>query len=161
MAQEIKDVEPGPVVEKFFEDIKVGEVRTAGPITVTAEEILAFAQRYDPLPMHTSDDGGKATQHDSMISSGVLTVALKQRMIMSIERNTALIGAAQIEVQNFVRPVRPGDELSIRQECAGKRESRTKQDRGLVTWTFEVINQEGDVVFNSRDHVMVRRRPLN
>ncbi len=159
MTKDIKDVAPGPVVEHFFEDIEVGEVRTAGPVTVTVEEILSFARRYDPLPMHTSDAGGRETPHDSMISSGVLTVALKQRMIMSIERNKALIGAARIEEQNFLRPVRPGDELSICQECVDKRESRSKPDRGLVTWAFEVTNQNGDVVLNSRDQVMVRRRP--
>ncbi len=161
MTRNIKDVEPGRVVEHFFEDIKVGEVRTAGPITVTAEEILAFARRYDPLPMHTSTAGGRETPHESMISSGVLTIALKQRMIMSIERNTALIGAARIEEQNFLRPVRPGDELSIRQECVDKRESRSKPDRGLVTWAVEVINQSDAVVLNSRDQVMVRRRLEN
>ena len=156
---EIKDVEPGPVVELFLEDIDVGRVREAGPITVTADEIVTFATRYDPLPMHISDEGGEATVHDSLIASGVLTIALKQRMIMSIERNTAIIGAAKIEEQNFLKPVRGGDELSVRQECIGKRDSKTRSDRGLVIWDFLVTNQRGEAVFSSRDIVMVRRRP--
>ena len=42
-----KDVDAGPVVEMFFEDIEVGRVRKAGPITVTANEIISFAGRYD------------------------------------------------------------------------------------------------------------------
>ncbi|MGB0629586.1 MAG: MaoC/PaaZ C-terminal domain-containing protein [Alphaproteobacteria bacterium] len=157
---EIKDVEPGPVVEIFLEDIEIGRVREAGPITVTADEIISFATRYDPLPMHISDEGGVATVHDSLIASGVLTIALKQRMIMSIERNAAIIGAAKIEDQNFLKPVRAGDELSMRQECVGKRESKTRSDRGLAIWEFELTNQHGETVFSSRDIVMVRRRPV-
>ena len=76
-----KDVEAGPVVEMFFEDIEVGRVRKAGPITVTANEIISFARRYDPLPMHVSDEGGQATVHNSLIASGILTSALKQRRL--------------------------------------------------------------------------------
>lgn len=157
---EPKDVEPGPVVELFLEDIEIGRVLEAGPITVTADEIIDFATRYDPLPMHISDAGGEATVHDSLIASGVLTIALKQRIIMSIERNTAIIGAAKIEEQNFLQPVRGGDELFVRQECIGKRESKTRTDRGLVVWDFLVSNQRGEAVFSSRDIVMVRRRPV-
>lgn len=159
MTAEIRDVEPGPVVERWFEDCTVGDVREAGPLTVTADEIVRFAERYDPLPMHTSEAGGKATPHDGMISSGVLTIALKQRLIMSIERNAAIIGAAKIEDQNFVRPVRAGDDLFMRQECVGKRESKSRPDRGLVSWQFTMTNQRGEVVFTSRDIVMIRRRP--
>ena len=78
---------------------------------------------------------------------------------MSIERNTAIIGAAKIEDQNFLKPVRDGDELSMRQECLSKRISKSRSDRGLVTWEFALTNQQGDCVFSSRDIVMVRRRP--
>ncbi len=158
-SRKINDVVPGPVVEIFLEDMDLGDVREAGTITVTADEIISFAERYDPLPMHISDVGGLATVHDSLIASGVLTIALKQRLQMSIERNTAIIGAAKIEDLNFLKPVRGGDELSIRQECVGKRESITRSDRGLVTWEFLLTNQRGEIVFSSRDVVMVRRRP--
>ena len=50
--------------------------------------------------MHISDAGGEATVHDSLIASGVLTIALKQSMTASVERNAAIIGAAKIEDQN-------------------------------------------------------------
>ena len=159
MSKKPRDVEPGPVTATWFEDMRVGDSARAGPVTVTADEITAFAARYDPLPMHVSDDGGRASVHESIIASGVLTVALKQRMIMSIERNTAIIGAARIEDQNFLRPVRAGDELSLHVTCVAKRESRTRPDRGLTSWDFVVSNQRGEPVFTSRDIVMVRRRP--
>ena len=154
----VLDVRPGPVVELFLEDIEIGRERTVGPITVTAQEIIEFADRYDPLPMHMADAGGQATIHDGLISSGVLTVALKQRMIMSIERNTAIIGAVKIEEQNFLLPVRANDQLYLRQKCIDKRISLSRKDRGLVLWEFEITNQRDEVVFTSRDLVMVHRQ---
>ena len=159
MNMQIKDVEPGPIVERWLEDIEVGSTGTSGPITVTAEEIISFAERYDPLPMHTSEAGGAATEHGGLIASGVLTIAFKQRLLMSIERNAAIIGAAMIESQVFKRPVRPGDEMFMRQTVVSKRESRSRPDRGIAVYDFEMTNQNGDTVLTSRDFVMVRRRP--
>lgn len=155
----VHDVAHGPVVERYLEDYAEGETQRAGPITVLAEEIISFAERYDPLPMHLTMKDGQATIHDSLIASGVLTIALKQRMIMSVERNSAIIGAVRIDEQQFLKPVRPGDELSMYQICTGTRPSKSRPDRGLAFWDFELTNQIGEVVFSSKDTVMVRRRP--
>lgn len=153
-----KDAALGPVVDRRLEDFEVGRVVAAGPVAVAAEEIVSFARRYDPLPMHVGEDGGRASAHGGLIASGVLTVALKQRLVMSVERNVAIIGVARIADQVFARPVRAGDELSLRQTCTGRRDSRTKRDRGLVFVTYEIFNQRGEAVFSSRETVMVRRR---
>lgn len=158
-SDDILDVEPGPVVERYLDAYREGDTQEAGPITVTADEIIDFARRYDPLPMHLSASGGAETIHDSLISSGVLTIALKQRLIMSIERNTAIIGAVRIDNQQFLKPVRPGDALSMHQVCTGTRASRSRPDRGLVFWEFRLTNQKGETVFSSDDTVMVRRQP--
>tara|TARA_E500000331_G_C16804115_1_gene517904 strand:+ start:53 stop:553 length:501 start_codon:yes stop_codon:yes gene_type:complete len=152
------DVEAGPVVERFLDDYREGEIQDAGPITVTAREIIEFAENYDPLPMHINVVDGEATVHDSLISSGVLTIALKQRLIMSIERNSAIIGAVRIDNQQFLKPVRPGDELSMHQVCTGTRKSVSRPDRGLTFWKFELSNQMGEIVLASDDTVMVRTR---
>jgi acyl dehydratase len=159
-SKDIMDVEPGPVVERFLEAYRESDVQEAGPITVTADEIIDFSRRYDPLPMHLSASGGQDTVHDGLIASGVLTIALKQRLIMSIERNTAIIGAVRIDNQQFLKPVRPRDTLSMYQVCTGTRESKSRPDRGLVFWAFKLTNQTGTMVFSSDDTVMVRRPPL-
>jgi acyl dehydratase len=160
-SKDIRDVAPGPVVERFLDDYREGDIQQAGPITVTADEIIEFAERYDPLPMHLSAEGGQDTVHDSLISSGVLTIALKQRLIMCIERNTAIIGAVRIDNQQFLKPVRPGDDLTMKQVCTGTRRSRSRPDRGLLFWEFRLTNQKGEMVFSSDDTVMVRRKPAD
>lgn len=158
---DVKDVEPGPAFAHWFDDIEVGSTGESGPVTATAEEIITFAERYDPLPMHTSEEGGRATEHGGLIASGVLTIAFKQRLIMSIERNTAIIGAAMIESQVFKRPVRPGDNLFMRQEVHSKRVSKSRPDRGIVVYDFVMTNQHDEIVLTSRDFVMILLRPVD
>ena len=49
-----------PPAERYFEDYHVGMVDEFGEVLVTAEEIVEFAQRYDPQTMHVDADGGRA-----------------------------------------------------------------------------------------------------
>jgi acyl dehydratase len=44
---------------RYFEDFQVGERIELGSVTVTEEEIIAFAQRYDPQPFHISPEQAK------------------------------------------------------------------------------------------------------
>ena len=47
---------------KFFEDIRVGETAEIGRHTFTAEDIKAFAARFDPQPFHV-DEAAAARSH--------------------------------------------------------------------------------------------------
>jgi acyl dehydratase len=47
---------------KFFEDIQVGEADDLGSYTFTADNIKAFAARFDPQPFHL-DEAAAASSH--------------------------------------------------------------------------------------------------
>ncbi|GHP01082.1 hypothetical protein KSF_111290 [Reticulibacter mediterranei] len=40
----------------YFDDLEIGQVFELGSITVSEEEMLAFAQHYDPQPFHISTE---------------------------------------------------------------------------------------------------------
>ena len=44
---------------RYFEDFQVGERIELGSVTVTEEEIIAFAKQYDPQPFHISPEQAK------------------------------------------------------------------------------------------------------
>ena len=54
----------------YFEDYAAGAVYTAGAITVTESEIIDFARRYDPQPMHTDPDFAARGRFGGLIASG-------------------------------------------------------------------------------------------
>ena len=45
--------------QHFYEDFKVGETVEIGRHTVTQEEIVDFATKYDPQPFHTNPEAAK------------------------------------------------------------------------------------------------------
>jgi acyl dehydratase len=61
---------------------------------------------------------------------------------------SACVGSPGIEEIQFLRPVRPGDTLRFRSTATEVRPSKTKSNRGTVTFTWEVINQVDEVVLS-------------
>ena len=59
----------------------------------------------------------------------------------------------------WLKPVRPGDVLSLRGEALEARPSRSKPDRGIVRWRYEMINQDGEAVMSLVAIGFAKRRP--
>jgi acyl dehydratase len=63
---------------------------------------------------------------------------------------TASLGSPGVDELRWNKPVRPGDELSVRVTVLKKRRSRTKPDRGVVHSFIEVMDQNRDVVMSMK-----------
>jgi acyl dehydratase len=139
-----------PPAERWFEDYHVGLVDEFGEIPVTAEEIVAFARRYDPQPMHTGPG--------DVIASGWHTAAMVMRLFVEhYLSKVAMLPSPGIDELRWVRPVRPGDRLRVRVTVTEARRS-SKPDRGLVRSLMEVLNQNGELVMSQRPMNLMRCR---
>jgi acyl dehydratase len=147
--------------ELYFDDLRVGDHETHGPYRVEDAEMREFARRWDPLPIHVDDAAAARSAHGGIIASGIYTIAVKQRLLANRVRwRSAVIGAAGYEGLTFPRPVRAGDELYFDWEITATRVSRTKPDRGIVTFRMRMLNQRRETVLDYTDTVvMARRRP--
>ena len=140
-----------PPAERWFEDYHVGMIDEFGEVTVTAEEIVEFASRYDPQPMHTTAK--------ELIASGWHTVGLMMRLfVANYLSKVATLPSPGIDELRWLRPVRPGDTLRVRATVIEARRSRSKPDRGIVRSLVEVLNQNGDVVMSLRPMNLMRCR---
>ena len=61
---------------------------------------------------------------------------------------SASLGSPGIDELRWLRPVRPGDVLSVRLSILEATRSRSKPDRGVVRTLMEVLNQHGEVVMS-------------
>jgi acyl dehydratase len=137
--------------ERWFEDYHVGMVDEFGEVTVTAEEIIAFAGHYDPQPMHTTAK--------ELIASGWHTVGLMMRQLVEhYLSKVAALPSPGIDELRWLRPVRPGDTLRVRATVTEARRSRSKPDRGIVHSLVEVLNQDGETVMTLRPMNLMRCR---
>ena len=144
----------------YLEDLTVGRRFTAGPVTVTEEEIIAFASRYDPQPFHT--DPAAAAAHplfQGLAASGWHTAALTMRLLVDggLPLAEGSIGAGG-EIR-WPQPTRPGDVLTVTSTVEAVMPSRSRPDRGMVRVRSETRNQHGETVQVLVSTVIAFRRP--
>lgn len=145
---------------RYFEDIRAGDSFDLGSVTVTQEEILEFAARYDPQVFHTDPERARDSAFGGLVASGWHTTSLYMRLLVDgFLGDTASLGAGGVDELRWARPVRPGDTLHARLTVHDARLSRSRPDRGILQLYAEVTNQDGDVVLNLRSANFVARRP--
>ena len=148
-----------PAANRHFEDYVPGAVCVYGEIAITEAEIVEFARRYDPQPMHVDPDAAARGPFGGLIASGWHTISLVMRVL--VERylsHVAAIVSPGIDEVRWKAPVRPGDVLRVRVTVEEASLSRSKADRGLVRTHIEALNQRDEVVLSMRAMNLMRRR---
>lgn len=148
------------VNDRFFEDYIEGDVHNFGTVKVEADEIIAFAKRYDPQPIHTDPDIAKLRPFGGIIASGWHTAGLMMRLYVAhYLSNVASLVSPGIDELRWHKPVRPDDQLSVRVTVAKAVASKSKPDRGVVTSSVEVYNQDAELVMSlTIVNIILRRK---
>ena len=145
--------------DRYFEDYVEGDVHSFGRIAVEADEIMEFAKRFDPQAFHTNPEAAKRTPFGGLIASGWHTVGLMMRLYVEhYLTHVASLASPGIDELRWLKPVRPGDTLSVRVTVLKATPSRSKPDRGAVTSFIEVFNEAGEAVMTLRAVNMIARR---
>jgi acyl dehydratase len=149
-----------PEAHLYFEDYVPGSVHELGPAVVDEAEIVEFARRYDPQPIHTDLQWARTGPFGGLIASGWHTAAIMMRLLVDQYLPPATsLGSPGIDELRWLRPVRPGDELRVRVTVIEARPSRSKPDRGLLRSRIEVLEAGGSAVMTLIALNMIRRRP--
>ena len=142
-----------------FEDFKVGQVIELGSCTVSKDEIIAFARKFDPQPFHIDEAAAERSIYGGLIASGMHTCSIFMRLLYDgLLSRAASMGSPGQDELRWIKPVRPGDTLSASGLVEELIPSRSKPDRGLIRTTYEVFNQDGDKVMTLRGIGMFEKR---
>lgn len=148
------------MIERFLEDLHVGDRFQSGTCEVTEKGIVDFAEHFDPQPFHLDLDAARRSVFRGLAASGWHTAAMSMKLFVTGDLQLAGgsigLGVDQLE---WPRPVRPGDTLRLQTEILEVRPSRSKPDRGIIRIRNVTTNQDGDVVQSFLASVLVRRRP--
>ena len=151
--------EQSPHIKVWWEDVDVGQVLDLGSLSPTAEEIVAFATQFDPQPFHLSEEAGQASVFGGLCASGWHTCRLAMRlMVTNFLHQSSSLGSPGLENIRWLKPVFPGDTLSLRQTVLEKRPMSKRPDVGLLRTKWEMFNQRGDQVLHMEGYGMFRRR---
>lgn len=134
----------------YFEDLHPGHIERFGRYEVTREEVIEFAQKYDPHPFHLSDEEAAKTFFGRLSASGWHTCSMTMAMFVEHIKDTphASHGGAGIDELRWLKPVYPGDVLGMEIEFVKKQRSRSRPDLGRVWTRMTTRNQDDVVVLN-------------
>lgn len=145
----------------YFEDVEVGGETCFGTCEVTRDEVLEFARKYDPQPFHLSDEAAAKTYFGRLSASGWHTCAMTMGVIARhvVREEQAGLGSPGIDELRWLKPVYPGDTLTVRGRILEKTPSRSKPDMGSFRTRTTVTNQDDVPVLTFTSIVLIRRRP--
>jgi len=148
--------------DRYFEDYVEGSVHDCGSIVVEANEVVAFAKRFDPQSIHTDPEAAKRGPFGGLIASGWHTCGLMMRLYVEhYLTHVASLASPGLDELRWLEPVRPGDRLALRVTVLKATPSKSKPDRGAVTSFVEVLNQTDVAVLTFRVvNIIARRRTV-
>jgi len=151
---------PTPIDDRWFDDYVAGAVYEFGDVTITEEEILEFANRFDPQPIHTDPAYAAGGPFHGLIASGWHTSGIFMRLFADhYLSKVASLASPGVDELRWPHPVRPGDRLRLRVRVLETRQSRSKPDRGIVRTRAQLLNQEDQIVLSLVAVNLLRRRP--
>jgi len=148
-----------PIDQRYFEDYVPGSVYEYGSITLSEQEVIEFARRFDPQFIHTDPRAAADGPFGGLIASGWHTAAVMMRLFVDhYLSHVASMASPGIDELRWSRPVRPGDTLSIRVSVMEANRSRSKPDRGMVRSLIEALNQDREIVMSLQAMNILRCR---
>ena len=146
----------------YFEELEVGREVDFGHYDVTREEVLEFARKYDPQPFHLDHEAAAKTHFGRIAASGWHTTAMTMAVVVASNagRGIAGLGSPGIDELRWLKPVYPGDRISVRGTVVDKTASRSKPDLGSYRALTVVSNQHGVDVLRFTSIVLIQRRPV-
>ena len=155
---------------KFWDDIAVGDKSELGRFTFTAENIKAFARRFDPQAFHLDEAAAARSHFGALCASGWHTASIWMRLMVEHERgeNAARRGRGEAVATlgpspgfrelKWLKAVYVGDTVTYATEVIEKRPSASRPEWGLITIRNTGANQKGEAVISFISVAFVERR---
>ena len=145
---------------RYFDEWTVGdrlehEIRR----TVTETDNLLFStMTHNPQPLHIDLEAAKASEFGQILVNGTFTFALMIGLSVGDTTLGTLVANLGYDKLIMPSPVFIGDTLRATSEVAELRESKSRPNAGLVTFSHELINQRGEVVCKCLRSALVKKR---
>ncbi len=132
-----------------FAEIEAGQVIDAGAVSVSEQDIIAFARQFDPQWFHVDPQRALASRWNGLIASGWHTCCLAMKLVCDkVLAGSESFGSPGLTDLRWSSPVRPGDELHLRLEVKDVRRARSRPTLGIVRWTWRMRNQRDEEVLS-------------
>ena len=145
---------------KYFEELEIGlEFRHEPSRTVTETDNLLFTTlTLNPQPLHLDAEFAKNSIHGQILVNSIFTLGLVVGLSVGDTTLGTTLGNLGFDKTTFPNPVFIGDTITVSSKVIAKRESRTKPDRGIVTFEHRGVNQRNEIVCVCERGAMMQRQ---
>lgn len=144
---------------QYLEDISIGDRFSSGQdYKVTREEIIEFAQKWDPNTYHIDESAAQHSIFNGLIAPASLIIAIESWLWHTVENRPALVCGLGWDNVRFIAPVRPNDSLSMDFECIEVRPSESMPDCGIIRTNLKISNQHHEPVLMLTDSYLIKKR---
>lgn len=146
---------------KYFEELEVGLTFEHEPgRTVTETDNLLFtALTQNPQPLHLDAEFARQSIHGRILVNSIFTLGLVVGLSVADTTLGTTLGNLGFDRTTFPHPVFIGDTVRVASKVTDRRASRTKPDRGIVTFEHTGTNQRGEIICTcSRGAMMMRKQ---
>ena len=141
----------------YFEEFVLGAQTEIAPAVIRKEDMLDFAKKYDNIPLHTDEEYAKSTFFGALIAPGVMSfMSVWAKYLEKDLAGSELIAGKSTKIE-WLMPVFAEDILSS--VCTVTKLTKRNAKNGLVELTFEVRNQNGEIVLTDVTEMIVKCRP--
>jgi acyl dehydratase len=126
-----------------FAEFRPGMAFSAGRRSISEQEIIEFATRYDPQWFHIDPERASASRWQGLIASGWQTCSIAMQLLVThVLADSESIGSPGLEQVKWPNPLRPGDEVELRVEVLQTRISSSGK-MGIVRWRWWLTTLAG------------------
>lgn len=145
----------------FLDDHQVGESIQCGSYEVTAQEVIAFASKWDPQPWHVDEEAAKASVFGGLTACSahifsIYCITSPQWQNGKIQQAIASLGFDGLRMH---QPVFAGETVRCITTINSARVSASKPDRGIVVYGSDLLNERDEVVFSVECATLMARDP--
>ena len=141
----------------YFEEFMIGNQTKIGSAVIEKSEMIDFAKKYDNIPLHTDEEYAKSTFFGKLIAPGVMSFMSVWAKYLEIDlAGEELIAGKSTKIE-WIKPVFAEDVLTS--TCTVSNLTKRNAKNGIVELTFEVFNQNNELVLTDVTEMIVKCRP--
>jgi acyl dehydratase len=146
---------------RFFDEWQVGD-RVEHSITRTVTEtdnLLISTLTHNPQPMHLDHEVAAKSEFGKPLVNSVFTFGLMIGVSVNDTTFGTLVANLGYDKLVFPNPVFVGDTLRSESECIAVRESKSRPNAGIVTWSHRSFNQSDELVCQCERSALLLKKP--
>lgn len=146
---------------KYFEELEIGLTfdHQPGRTVTEADNLLFTTLSMNVQPLHLDAEFAKGAQFGQILVNSMFTLSTLIGLSVGDTTLGTTVGNLGFEETRFPNPVFIGDTIYAHTEVTASRESKSRPEWGIVTFTHTATNQRDEVVCTCVRNGMMLRRP--